>query len=112
MVWSVGLRGLNDYAYPNCEQDDPGPRGCGEIISQAVANQTALLVEATGTPVEELSFKFNLWTEALPLYQKGLLRLPPQTSLVMSDSGAGFIHGDAATFAHADGVYYHVQVRR
>ena len=28
----------------------------------------------------------------------------------MSDSGAGFIHGDAATFAHADGVYYHVQM--
>ena len=49
MIWSVGLRGLNDYAYPNCKETDPGPQGCGEIISQAVANQTQLLVEATGT---------------------------------------------------------------
>jgi hypothetical protein len=22
MIWSVGLRGLNDYAYPNCIKDD------------------------------------------------------------------------------------------
>jgi hypothetical protein len=59
-----------------------------------------------GTPVEQLDFKFNLWVEALPLYQKGLLKLPPQTSLIMSDSGAGFIQGDAETFAHADGVLF------
>lgn len=109
MIWSVGLRGLNDYAYPNCHSG-PGPMGCGEIISQAVGNQTKLLSEATGKDVAELDFKFNLWTEALPLYESGLLRLPPQTSLVMSDSGAGFIHGDAATYAAADGVYYHVQM--
>ena len=38
-----------------------------------------------------LQFKFNLWVEALPLYEKGLLRLPPQTSLIMSDSGAGTV---------------------
>jgi hypothetical protein len=48
--------------------------------------------------------------EALGLYEKGLLKLPPQTSLMMSDSGAGFIHGNPDTFAAADGVYYHVQM--
>lgn len=32
------------------------------------------------------------------------------TSIYRSDSGAGFIRGDAETFAHADGVYYHVQM--
>ena len=57
MIWSVGLRGLNDYAYPNCVQDSAGADGCGEIISQAVANQTALLVELTGTPVEDLQVR-------------------------------------------------------
>eukprot|EP00041_Stephanoeca_diplocostata_P010786 m.172763 g.172763 ORF g.172763 m.172763 type:complete len:569 (-) comp18292_c0_seq6:430-2136(-) len=110
MIWSVGLRGLNDYAYPNCDNADPGPLGCGAIISQAVGNQTQLLSQLTGQPVSEIKFKFNLWTEALGLYQKGLLKLPPQTSLVMSDSGAGFIHGDDDTFHNADGVYYHVQM--
>eukprot|EP00039_Didymoeca_costata_P025343 m.13034 g.13034 ORF g.13034 m.13034 type:complete len:885 (+) comp4775_c0_seq1:181-2835(+) len=110
MIWSIGLRGLNDYAYPNCLPDDAGPMGCGTIISQAVANQTALLVNITGVPIEKLSFKFNLWSEALAMYQKGLLKLPPQTKLIVSDSGAGFIRGDDETFAHADGVYYHVQM--
>jgi len=110
MIWSVGLRGLNDYAYPNCKAEDPGPAGCGAVISEAVANQTKLLSEVTGTPIEELDFKFNLWVEALGMYQKGLLKLPPQTSLVMSDEGAGFIRGDPETFANADGVYYHVQM--
>jgi hypothetical protein len=85
--------------------------GCGAVISSAVANQTALLAAATGKSVDELDFKFNLWVEALPLYQKGLLKLPKRTSLVMSDAGAGYIEGDAATFAAADGVYYHVQTR-
>jgi hypothetical protein len=106
MIWSLGLRGLNDYAYPGCE----GPVDCGAVISEAVGNQTELLQEVLGKDVSELKFKFNLWVEALPLYEKGLLQLPPQTSLVMSDSGAGFIRGNADTFAHADGVYYHVQM--
>ena len=113
MIWSVGLRGLNDYAYPNCisrGEGSDGPMGCGEIISQAVGNQTQLLSAATGKDISELDFKFNLWVEALPLYQSGQLKLPPQTSLVMSDSGAGYIHGNAATYAAADGVYYHVQM--
>ena len=101
MIWSLGLRGLNDYAYPGCD----GPADCGAVISEAVSNQTALLQEVLGKDVSDLKFKFNLWVEALPLYEKGLLQLPPQTSLVMSDEGAGFIRGDADTFAHADGVY-------
>ena len=110
MVWSIGLRGLNDYAYPYCVPDGEGADGCGAVISDAVANQTALLQEVTGKSLEELDFKFNLWVEALPLYEKGLLKLPKHTSLIMSDSGAGFIRGDANVFANADGVYYHVQM--
>ena len=111
VVWSVGLRGLNDYAYPLCNSSDAyhGGKGCGEIISEAVGNQTEILTEVTNKTADELDFKFNLWTEALGLYQRGELRLPNHTRLVMSDSGAGFIHGDAATFAAADGVYYHTQ---
>ena len=31
-IWSLGLRGLNDYAYPGCE----GPADCGAVISEAV----------------------------------------------------------------------------
>eukprot|EP01043_Picozoa_sp_COSAG02_P068203 COSAG02_NODE_11242_length_1762_cov_5.945881_1_plen_122_part_00 len=101
MIWSLGLRGLNDYAYPGCD----GPTDYGAVISEAVSNQTALLQEVLGKDVSDFKFKFNLWVEALPLYEKGLLQLPPQTSLVMSDEGAGFIRGNADTFAHADGVY-------
>ena len=35
VLWSVGLRGLNDYAYP-CTT----PQDCGLQISEAMANQT------------------------------------------------------------------------
>jgi hypothetical protein len=84
--------------------------GCGAIISDAIANQCQLLKKATGKSLQQLDFKFNLWTEALPLYERGLLKLPNQTALVMSDSGAGYIHGNDATYAAADGVYYHVQM--
>lgn len=79
VIWSLGLRGLNDYAYPGCD----GAEECGAIISEAVGNQTQLLAEVLGKEVSELDFKFNLWVEALGMYQKGLLHLPPQTSLVM-----------------------------
>ena len=47
--------------YPNCDAHASGPMSCGEIISQAVGNQTELLMEATGKTLEELDFKFNLW---------------------------------------------------
>ena len=63
-IWSLGLRGLNDYAYPGCE----GPADCGAVISEAVANQTQLLQEVLGKDVSELDFKFNLWVEALGMY--------------------------------------------
>ena len=45
-----------------------GPTGCGAVISEAVANQTHMLSEVTGMPIEELDFKFNLWVEALGMY--------------------------------------------
>ena len=50
MIWSLGLRGLNDYAYPGCD----GPEDCGAVISEAVGNQTALLqVWCTWSPVRK-----------------------------------------------------------
>ena len=48
---------------------------CGEIISQAVGNQTELLMQATGKTLEELDFKFNLWYAA---------PLPPQPIIGLS----------------------------
>ena len=43
MVWSVGLRGLNDGAY-SCST----PADCGAQISAAMSNQTAWIHEMAG----------------------------------------------------------------
>lgn len=92
VLWSVGLRGLNDYAYP-CD----GPVDCGAQISAALSNQTAWIQAAQpGAPMV-----LFLWQELLDLLATGDLIVPAGVSVIFTDAGAGFIETNANVTKYA-----------
>lgn len=98
MLWSTGLRGLDDYAYP-CS----GATECAAALSDAMGNQTQWVRQAQGDP----AIVTYLWDEGLEYLQAGLLRVPDGVRLVFGDEGAGFVHGDGNLTKYAAGLYYH-----
>lgn len=65
MIWTVGLRGLWDYAM--CPKD-MSDATCGELVSGAVANQTAWIRAAEGHDAKIITY---LWSELLALFKSG-----------------------------------------
>jgi len=100
IIWSVGLRGLNDYDYPNCAS----PRDCGEIISEVVGNQSAWIDEIAGPGQRKVVY---LWQELLGYLEAGYLTLPPGVQIIFTDSGAGYINSDPDVTHYSTGAYYH-----
>ena len=98
VIWSVGLRGLNDEAY-----ECPDPVSCGAAISQAMANQTAWIREVQ----PNADIVTYLWDEALDLLIKGLLIVPQGVKIVYTDAGDGFVRISPDMKQYCDGVYYH-----
>lgn len=104
VIWSVGMRGLNDMPYPACAADAEGP-ACGAAISDALSNQTQWL---DNTPNQGNSSRMlYLWQELLPLLTKGYLTIPPGTDVVFTDAGSGYVRLDANWTEYATGCYYH-----
>jgi hypothetical protein len=99
VLWSVGLRGLNDYSYP-CSSDQE----CGLLISQAIANQTAWVRAIAGPNATLITY---LWDEALAYLTEGYLIIPEGVLVLFTDAGAGYIRVDGNFSTYADGVYYH-----
>lgn len=73
VLWSIGLRGLNDYSYP-CT----GHAECGKLISEALGNQTSWIraVQPNATLV------LYLWQELLDILASGDLIIPDRKSVV------------------------------
>jgi len=99
VIWSVGLRGLNDYNYP-C----PSPAVCGRLISEAIGNQSQWVDEIAGPGQYKILY---LWDELLDLLAGGDLTLPPDVHIIFTDSGAGFINIDKNATKYVHGVYTH-----
>lgn len=100
MIWTVGLRGLWDYAMcPN----DMSEAACGELVSGAVANQTAWIRAADGKDAKIITY---LWAELLALFKSGHLVVPDGVKIVFTDAGKGHI-GGLDDIHLADGLYYH-----
>jgi len=98
VVWTVGLRGLGDYAYPCANATD-----CGSQISDVLGNQTAWVQAAQpGAPM--ILF---MWDELLDLLATGHLAIPPGVSVVFTDAGDGFIRVNDNVTRLAAGCYYH-----
>ena len=100
VVWSLGLRGLNDESYAACK----GDKDCGAIITEVLSNQTAWLAAAGQANASRVLY---LWQELLPLISSGDLVVPPGVDIIFADAGAGFINENSDVGTYAAGVYYH-----
>lgn len=101
VLWSVGLRGLNDIPYP-CSS----PAACGADVTAAMANQTAWIRAAPGRQANA-SIIFYTWQEDLELLVGGHLHLPPGVDLLFTDAGNGYIRVNSNWSTYCAGVYYH-----
>ena len=103
VIWSVGYRGLGDYAAP-CE-------GCSDstkarLISEAIGNQTGWI---TGfNPEKPQQYMTYMWDEGLKYLSEGYLKLPEEVSIILSDHGSGHIGGLDQYASISEGVYTHV----
>lgn len=96
VLWSVGLRGLNDYPYP-CST----PAECGGLISAAMGNQTQWIRSAQ----PNATILLYLWQEALSYLTDGYLIVPEGVTVVFTDSGQGYINVDSDWKKYCQGVY-------
>ena len=100
VVWSLGMRGLNDDSYPNCK----GDVDCGAQLTDALGNQTEWLAAAGQGNASRVLY---LWDELLHLVASGDLILPPGVDVIFADAGAGYIEVDGSATQYATGMYYH-----
>ncbi|XP_065830339.1 uncharacterized protein [Oscarella lobularis] len=99
VVWSVGLRGLNDYSYPcpGCSDEEKA-----ELISTAIGNQTAW-IRAVQPDADLITY---LWDEGANYFRKGLLHIPEGVHIIFTDEGAGFVQ-DIDLLQPGSGLYFH-----
>ncbi len=105
-IWPIGLRGTNDYSYK-------WPDGFTQeqilgAYEDAFRTQTDL-VKAQVPASRERLFHFTMYTEMLPFYQTGKLRVPNDSIVVWPDNNDGFMRGlPEKGDPHKHGVYYHL----
>jgi hypothetical protein len=103
VLWTVGYRGRHDR--PFWVDDAAAPAddaGRARVIRDAIDRQIEIVRKERKSPL----FVMNAWMEAVPLIQKGLLKIPDDVTLVWPDSGSGLIRDDGR-MAAGQGVYYH-----
>lgn len=115
VIWQIGLRGTADR--PMWEDDPTMPRddaGRANLISAALAHQVAVLDEV-GVPKERRVVTTTLWGEGAYFNERGLLKIPQGTVVVMADNNCGWrwqkdlMEGERAEGVNY-GVYYHHQL--
>jgi hypothetical protein len=103
VIWTVGYRGRHDRAFWLDDKSiPPTEEARAAAIRQAIDAQVAIVKQEREAP----RFIMNAWMEAVPLIQKGLLKLPEGVTLVWPDNGHGLIR-DGGRIAAGQGVYYH-----
>ena len=111
VLWTVGLRGLDDYAWWQDSQGDERVANVtlrGEVIGAAMSKQLELLrSDSRLTGAEAVAY---MWSEMLQLWSVGSLKIPDGVTVVFADGGGGKIQGLDAV-RPGDGLYYHVSDR-
>ena len=103
VLWTVGYRGRHDRPFWMDDQAAPkDDAGRARAIQDAVDRQIAIVRSERKDPF----FVMNAWSEAVPLIQQGLLKVPDGVTLVWPDGGNGLIRDDSR-IAKGQGVYYH-----
>jgi hypothetical protein len=103
VIWTLGYRGRHDRPFwsddKSAAQDDEGR---ARAVRSAIDRQIEIVRKERSDPY----FLMNAWMEAVPLIQKGLLKIPEGVTLVWPDGGNGLIR-DEGRIAKGQGVYYH-----
>jgi hypothetical protein len=108
IVWTVGLRGRYDRPFWRDTPNGPTtPEGKARLIREAVDRQIAIVRK--GWPDPHPKFIMNTWMEGSALMREGLLKLPPEVTLVWADDGAGLLQ-DGGQIRQGQGLYYHTGV--
>jgi Glycosyl hydrolase family 115 len=104
ILWSVGLRGLSDSSYASL---DPSVRNDDPLLAQRINEAVATQMKIVRAKYPNAQFVTDLWQEGARLMQAGLLKIPPEVSLVWADTGYGDPQ-DAGLVSKGQGVYFHV----
>ena len=108
VVWTVGLRGRYDRPFWRDVPNAPNtPEGKASLIREAVDRQIAIVRKSWPQP--NPMFVMNSWMEGSALMRDGLLKLPPEVTLVWADDGAGLLR-DGGQIGPGQGIYYHTGV--
>jgi hypothetical protein len=104
ILWSVGLRGLSDSSYAAL---DPSVRDNDELLGKRISDAIAEQMKIARAKYPKAEFVTDLWQEGARLMQKGLLKIPPEVTLVWADTGYGDLQ-DGGKVAAGQGMYFHV----
>ena len=104
ILWSVGLRGLSDASYASL---DPSVRDNDELLGKRISDAIAEQIKIVRAKYPKAQFVTDLWQEGARLMQKGLLKIPPEVTLVWADTGYGDMQ-DGGRVAAGQGAYFHV----
>ena len=104
ILWSVGLRGLSDSSYAAL---DPSVRDNDELLAKRISDAITEQMKIVRAKYPKAQFVTDLWQEGARLMQKGLLKIPPEVTLVWADTGYGDMQ-DGGRVAAGQGAYFHV----
>jgi hypothetical protein len=113
VIWQIGLRGKIDR--PVWEEENPSRdelQRYAEFISNAVARQKEIVLEATGGSAKH--FTCTLWMEGARLAKQGFLTHPEGVISVFADNGPNQMYANdfyevEREDSRAYGIYYHLQ---
>lgn len=115
VIWQIGLRGKGDRAMwitdPTMPKDDVGR---AKLISDALERQCEILDEV-GVSRTNRHVTTTLWAEGTYFNERGLLKIPENTTVVFADNNCGWKWQDdllkgARQPGCGYGVYYHHQL--
>lgn len=103
IVWSVGYRGLNDYPFWLVDKHAPKTAaGRAHVIQSAIDKEIEIIRDLhPGAPIV-----FNAWAEGATFLRQGLLKIPPDVTIVWPDDGHGTLQ-DRGDIRAGEGEYYH-----
>ena len=104
ILWSVGLRGLSDASYASL---DESVRDNDELLGKRISEAIAEQMKIVRAKYPKAQFVTDLWQEGARLMQKGLLKIPPEVTLVWADTGYGDLQ-DGGRVSAGQGAYFHV----
>jgi hypothetical protein len=115
VLWTLNFRGLLDRPFwwddPNMKPDAPLETKA-KIINEVLAAQHELIREIRKEEAPE-TYGY-LWGELFDLYNAGLLRYPPQTTIIHTDDGDACMRQTLETLVRRSpnptGVYQHISM--